>query len=571
VTRSSLNATCGDNLAAKNRSEYTAFVSLFSGMLLLISSSQFCPGTARMVGFLAWLLAGLPFCSAQSAAGQETPRFYVREYRIDGAKRLNNLEVGEAVYPYLGPGRTPDDVEQARQTLEKVYHDKGYQTVSVSIPQQDPRRGIIRLEVTEGKVGRLRVTGARWFLPSRIKSETPSVAEGSVPNFNEVSKDMMAVNRLADRRVTPELKPGMEAGTVDIDLKVEDKSPLHGSLELNNRYSADTTQLRLNAAISYANLFQLGHTLGVNLQVAPENTDDALVYSAFYLARVSDKTSLLFQATKQDSDISTLGGAAVAGKGETLGMRALVDLPTGENFHQSFNIGIDHKSFEEDLKIGGVTIPAPIEYYPISANHAAAWMSDKSYTELNNSLNFGLRGLGSDQSDFDNKRFNASSSFIYLRSDASHTRDLKNGARVFGKLQGQAAGGPLINNEQFAGGGLGSVRGYLEATVLGDYGVAGSVEVRSPTLIGGGEKDLPGRTPGEEWRFHAFLDAAVLGIHDALPGQKSRSRLASMGVGSRIRWREHYNGSVDVAMPLIEQLNADDGSIRLTFRGWADF
>jgi len=44
-----------------------------------------------------------------------------------------------------------------------------------------------------------------------------------------------------------------------------------------------------------------------------------------------------------------------------------------------------------------------------------------------------------------------------------------------------------------------------------------------------------------------------------------------MGIGSRIRWREHYNGSVDVAMPLIEQLNADDGSIRVTFRGWADF
>ena len=508
---------------------------------------------------------------AQAASGQGSLRFYIKEYRIDGAKLLTNLEAGEAVYPFLGPGRTPDDVEQARQALEKVYQEKGYQTVSVSIPQQDPRRGIIRLEVTESKVGRLRVTGTKWFLPSRIKSEVPSLAEGTVPNFNEVSRDMMAVNRLADRRVTPELKPGIIPGTVDIDLIVEDESPLHGSLELNNRYSADTTPLRLNGAISYANLFQLGHTLGLSMQVAPENTDDALVYSAYYLARVSDKTSLMVQATRQDSDISTLGGAAVAGKGEIFGIRAMIDLPTGENFYQSFNIGIDYKNFDEDLKIGGDTIPAPIEYYPISANHSAAWMSDKSFTELNNSLTFNLRGMGSDQRDYDNKRFNASGSFIYLRSDASHTRDLENGARVFGKLQGQVASGPLINNEQFAGGGLGSVRGYLEATALGDYGVAGTLEVRSPTLIGGGEKNQPGRTAEDEWRFHAFLDAAVLGIQDSLPGQKSRTRLASMGIGSRIRWREHYNGSVDVAMPLIEQLNADDGSIRVTFRGWADF
>jgi hemolysin activation/secretion protein len=540
-------------------------------MFHVISSTPFRSGAARVAGVPGWCVAGIVSLFSLVASGQENLLFYIKEYRIDGAKQLTNLEVGEAVYPYLGPGRTPDDVEQARQALEKVYHDKGFQSVSVSIPQQDPRRGIIRLEVTEGRVGRLRVTGAKWHLPSRVKAEVPSLAEGSVPDFNEVSRDMMAVNRLADRRVTPELKPGIEPGTVDINLVVEDESPLHGSLELNNRYSADTTPLRLNGALSYANLFQLGHTLGLSTQVAPENTDDALVYSAYYLARVSNKISLLTQATKQDSDISTIGGAAVAGKGETFGIRALIDLPTGENFYQSFNIGIDYKNFDEDLKIGGDTIPAPIEYYPISANHSAAWMSDKSFTELNNSLTFNLRGMGSDQSDYDNKRFNASGSFIYLRSDASHIRDLENGARLFGKLQGQVASGPLINNEQFAGGGLGSVRGYLEATVLGDYGVAGTFEIRSPTLIGGGEKHQPGHTPEDEWRFHAFVDSAVLGIHDSLPGQKSRVRLASMGMGSRIRWREHYNGSVDVAMPLIEQTNADDGSIRVTFRGWAEF
>jgi hemolysin activation/secretion protein len=60
----------------------------------------------------------------------------------------------------MGPGRTPDDVEQARLALEKIYHEQGFQTVSVSIPEQDPRRGIIRLQVSEGKVGRLRVKGA---------------------------------------------------------------------------------------------------------------------------------------------------------------------------------------------------------------------------------------------------------------------------------------------------------------------------------------------------------------------------------------------------------------------------
>jgi hemolysin activation/secretion protein len=507
-------------------------------------------------------------CFQVGAKAEDTGRFYVREYRVEGSKRLEKIRVEEAVYPFMGPGRTPDDVEQARLALEKIYHEQGFQTVSVSIPEQDPRRGIIRLQVSEGKVGRLRVKGAQWFLPSRIRSEVPSMAEGQVPNLDQVGKEMIALNRMADRRVTPELRPGVEPGSVDIDLTVEDTFPLHGSLELNNRYSADTTPLRLNGALSYGNLFQLGHTLGANVQVAPEDTEDALVYSAYYLARTSDTMSLMLTGTKQDSDISTLGGAAVAGKGEIVGLRAMVDLPNAEKFFHNFNFGIDYKNFAEDIVIGKDTISAPIEYYPLSANYAASWIAEKSFTELNTSLNLHLRGMGSDTADYEEKRFNASGNFIYLRGDLAHTRDLKGGAQAFGKIQGQIAGQPLINSEQISGGGLGTVRGYLEATALGDNGIFGTVEYRTPTLIGRGDTSP---NPADEWRFHAFADVGMVGIYDPLSGQKNRTGLSSVGLGSRIQVRKHYHGSVDVAVPLLEQPNADDGDIRITFRGWADF
>ena len=502
------------------------------------------------------------------ATGQDSGRFYVREYRVEGSKRLDKIQVEEAVYPFMGPGRTPDDVEQARLALEKIYHNQGYQTVSVSIPDQDPRRGIIRLQVSEGKVGRLRVKGARWFLPSRIRKEVPSMAEGTVPNLDQVGKEMIALNRMADRRVTPDLRPGMEPGSVDIDLTVEDTFPLHGSLELNNRYSADTTPLRLNGALSYTNLFQLGHTLGANVQVAPENKEDALVYSAYYLARVSDTMSLMVTGTKQDSDISTLGGAAVAGKGEIVGLRAMVDLPNAEKFFHNFNFGIDYKNFAEDIVIGEDTISSPIEYYPLSANYAASWIAEKSFTELNTSLNLHLRGMGSDTAEYTEKRVTASGNFIFLRGDLAHTRDLKGGAQAFGKIQGQVAGQPLINSEQISGGGLGTVRGYLEATALGDNGIFGTLEYRTPTLIGRGDTSA---NPADEWRFHAFADVGMVGIYDPLSGQKKRTGLSSVGLGSRIQVRKHYHGSVDVAVPLLEQANAEDGDIRITFRGWADF
>ena len=59
------------------------------------------------------------------------PQYYIQEYRIQGSRTIPPLAVEEAVYPYLGRGRTAADVEQARAALEKAYHSKGYQAVSV--------------------------------------------------------------------------------------------------------------------------------------------------------------------------------------------------------------------------------------------------------------------------------------------------------------------------------------------------------------------------------------------------------------------------------------------------------
>ncbi len=507
-------------------------------------------------------------CWAVPAEGEGT--IYVREYRVNGVKQLGGVEVEEAVYPFLGPGRTAEDVEQARAALEKAYHDKGFQSVSVEVPQQDARSGIIQLQVNESKVGRLRVRGSRFFSLADIKRRAPSMAEGRVPNFNDVTRDIIALNQLADRRITPELKPGVEPGTVDIDLNVKDEMPLHGSVELNNRYSADTTELRLNGGISYSNLWQLGHTLGVNFQIAPENPDDAKVLSGFYLARFPGAPgfSLLFTGTKQDSNVSTLGGVAVAGRGHVLGGRAIFTLPGAQNFYHSISLGLDYKHFDEDVLVGLTQTTAPIDYYPLSVNYTASLVGKGRLTELDASVNFHLRGLGSDEQEFENKRYRADGSYIYLRGDLSHTQDLPAQFQAFAKVQGQISSQPLVNSEQFAGGGLGSARGYLESAALGDNAVFGTFELRTPSFLGWLGKE---KADAFEWRAYGFVDAGFLTLNAPLPEQENRFDLASWGVGSRIQLFDHINGSVDAGWPLISVAQNRKDDLLLTFRVWADF
>src|SRR4030095_10420653 len=84
--------------------------------------------------------AASPTPEPQSAVEPPEPaevaprRMYIREYRVLGAHELPKIEVEEAVYGFLGPGRTPDDVEQARAALEKAYPAEGLQAGTARVP-----------------------------------------------------------------------------------------------------------------------------------------------------------------------------------------------------------------------------------------------------------------------------------------------------------------------------------------------------------------------------------------------------------------------------------------------------
>jgi len=492
---------------------------------------------------LVLILAALVPAGARSA-GAEPSRaadtLDINEYRVEGVQHLRPAEVEAALAPYLGPGRRREDVEAARQALEKAYVDKGYQSVTVAIPPQTVRGGMVTLKVTESKVGRLRVNGSRWFSLSEIKREAPSVQEGTLPNLNELMQDIVVLNQLPDRRVTPSLHAGATAGTVDVDLNVEDRLPLHASLELNNRYSSETTPLRLNGTARYDNLWQQGHSLTLSFQVAPLHRPDAEVFSLTYLARFLDLPSLTLTLNGyvQNSDISTLGAGAVKGRGRTAGARFSYALPGPAELYHAVTAGIDYKYYGPDQPDDPYSLD--LHYVPVLLQYTAALAAGTSQSLLTASVVFNIRGLSSSDAHFDSKRYGATGTFIRFELDASRTQDLGKGFQLFGRFQGFLSPNPLVPSEQISAGGVDSVRGYLEAQASGDRDLLGSVELRSPSF------GQPLRL--DEWRVHVFTEGGWVGVNDTLPEQQSKFYLWSAGAGTRLRFKS-LSGSLDLGIP----------------------
>ena len=492
----------------------------------------------------------------QQATKPAQAHFDVREYRVQDNTLLQKRDIERTLYPLLGINKTAQDVEAARQALSHAYSKAGYGTVLVVIPPQDVANGIVYLQVIEGRVEHTYVTGAQYFSPSRIRDKLPALAENNVLYLPSLQTQLAAINGVSqDRVVTPVLRPGRTPGTVDVELKVRDHLPLHGSLALNNRYTLNTTHQRLEASLSYDNLWQREHSLSLQYQTSPENTSEVQVSAATYVWRPGDGNSVMaLYGVHSDSDVATVGAMSVIGKGDIVGLRFIQPVSDGG---QRITLGADYKDFKDSILQGADSFVTPINYLQFSAQYSGRWQAE-SITDASVSANWGLRGIVNDQGKFAAKRYNAEANYFYVKAELEHQRSLWKAARLRADIKGQWSESPLISNEQFGAGGVESVRGYVESERLGDTAVQINLELHTASWITSGKRGV------QDLHGMLFVDAAQLNVKDALPRQESHYDISGAGLGVHA---QAWGGEMlmDVAWPFASAVDTRSGDPRVHF------
>ena len=512
----------------------------------------------------------MALADGEEGQAQSEAKFDLLELRVKGNTLLERTELERTVYPFLGPNKSIDAVENARNALEEVYRKKGYQTVAVDIPEQNVEQGVVYLQVMEGKVSRLRVKGSRYFSLGSIKAGVPELAEGNVPNLPVMQKQLADLSgQSADRSVTPIMRAGEAPGTVEVDLKVKDELPLHGRLELNGRNTNSTSRLRLVSTIRYDNLWQKLHSASLMYQVSPENSKEVDVWAGTYSMPIPyTDAKLAFYGVRSSSDagIASAGALNVIGLGEIYGLRLIKPLPGLDHYFHSMIAGIDYKNFEENLNlVGADTINTPIDYIPFTLQYNSSLRGKESLASFNLGANFAIRGLGNEPGEFENKRADARPNYFYLTSGVNFEQDLPEDFQFASRLTAQIADSPLISNEQFSLGGALSVRGYFETQALADSGFTGSLEVRSPRLLPVSIDYV------NKLQAIAFVDGGHGWNRRVLPGNPETYALASAGFGMRFQIWEYFQGILDLGFPLISLDTVKSGDPRFHFNVATEF
>lgn len=496
-------------------------------------------GLSLARGVLSILVLILAFqislSEAFAAAEERAAVFNIRGFELTGNSIFAADKLKETVKPFTGSGKTAADVEKARDALEKLYHDAGYPAVLVNIPEQTLKGGIVKLQIIESKIGRVKVSGNRYFSTEKILKDLPSLHPGEILYLPKVQEEISRLNKNQDFKVEPVMAPGEEPGTVDVELKVEDRLPFHGSLELNDRATHDTRALRLNGMLRYDNLWQSEHSVSVQYQTAPQNPNEVQAVSGSYVLPAPwDKDHLVaFYGIWSDSDTAFGEGFEVIGKGVIFGARYVIPLPSYKLYAHNITIGLDYKDLKENLGFttgSQETISTPVSYLPLSFSYSAS-LQDKwgGTTQFSGGLNLSFRGLVSNEQEFENKGFKATANYLYATAGIQRNQKLPWGMALFVKVDGQLADQPLISNEQYVAGGMESVRGgYKEAEALGDNAVHGTVELSFPDpLKGSGIGKSLHMSP------YLFYDMAMLWLKEPTSGQDKRTKLQGTGAGLR--------------------------------------
>jgi hemolysin activation/secretion protein len=216
-----------------------------------------------------------------NAAKPAEPTFRVTGYRIEGNTVLPPDKF-DFLTNYTGAAVSFSRIRDGLGELQLLYRNLGFATVSVTLPQQKLTNGVVRVGVIEGKLARITLTGNRYYSSNNVMRALPSLQTNILLNTKWLQPEINRANQNPDRQIYPVVSPDAEPGYSDLALRIKDRLPLHGHVEVNDKSTPGTPLLRIDTAMQYNNLWQSDQQVGLQYDFSPQDTKPEDFMPRFY-------------------------------------------------------------------------------------------------------------------------------------------------------------------------------------------------------------------------------------------------------------------------------------------------
>ena len=425
------------------------------------------------------ITAPVPAPEQAGAPLSTAPIFVLRAIRIEGNSTLDERLIQDIIAPYIGKPISIGGLEDVRRQLTLLFIDRGYINSGFTIPDQHVENGVVVFRAVEGRVTEIELSGTRNFDPEYFRAR---LKRGLTIPFNVADMEREQQILLQDpllRRLNIELIPGLVPGEARAHADVLEGSPYSAVMQIANNQSPTVGEIRGQLQGSVANILGFGDILSAQYGRSQGINDGAIAYS---LPLASDDTRISFRY-----DIN----------GTVVVTPALSALNVTSNY-RSVAVGLSrpvYRTAEQNLTIGGglerreaqtFLLNQPFSFTAGSDNGKTNVTALRLYQDfldrdaehalaLRSTLSFGLHALGATVTSMP-----PTGKFFSWLGQAQYVRRIYQDWDAVIRSDLQVSNHPLFPIEQFALGGIDTVRGYRQFLTVTDNAFFGSGELRIP-------------------------------------------------------------------------------------------
>lgn len=483
--------------------------------------------------------------------GDTKPLFVLHHVFVVGAVAIPRDRLATAYQPYLGKKVSQADLADIASKVSDVYRAAGFHLSRAIVPVQDIQEGRLRLDVIEGSIAEVVLTGegADQF---GIRPMLEMVAAERPSRLATLERQLLLINGRPGVRIqdTGLEEIGTASGRFRLTVFLKTWH-IYTSFGVDNLGSSSVGPWQSYATAAWNSYLAPGDSLVLNLSTTPADprqlafgrlsyevpvgTDGARIGASGFYSEVwpGDARHLINDNTKTESF-------------EFHG--SIVPLQTQKST-LTLTAGMAFSNVNENDFFGPVYRDRIRTAYLTSDYRLQDYFGGTNYLTLG--YRQGLDILGASHRDDDLlSHDDASGKFSALNFWYTRYQTLTDAWSVKLSGAGQWASGPLFTSQQFYLGGLAFGRGYGSAEISGDKGIAGSLELRFDHKLN-----------YRYWssvQLYSFVDAGA--AWNAGYTMSEGSALTSAGGGVRLFLFDDWQADVGVAVPL--SYRAPDNSSR---------
>jgi len=495
---------------------------------------------------------GDPGVAESDSAGREDGQtVMVKEIRFEGNTVIASDTLQSLTADFRNKALSWDDILSIADTVTMAYQEKGYILAKAHVPPQKVSDGVLRIVIVEGNVGKIEVTGNKYYHDRVIKRYFRPQVKHRVIRERLLERGLLLTKEIpfVDTRIL--LKKGEKPGSADVVLDAEDRVGATLGIDYNNFGH------RLVGEDRYGFRFEMtdpwwGSTLALRGVTGNAYDDSRLGSAAWTLPLNGYGTRLGFSYMK----------------GNYLIGQELADLGL-EGETRIYGVNVSHPF----IKTGSATFSATLHYerkYSETFTDGEKSTFDKSdvygasldFDNLDRFLGKNIVSLDyshgrlSPDKEITLSRIEGDRTFDVFRIDVARIQKVYGSIVFMARGSGQLTSDRLVSIEQKVLGGYGSVRGHEPALYLGDNGYTLTGELMfAPPLVA--DKTLFGQRISQMVQFAFFFDHGGVYTEKLQSGESRSEYLSGYGVGIRLFYKDLMRFKFDVGKPAWDKIKDD--------------